>query len=156
MDEELLDLFREFYEKQDIVQKQTTKPFIHEYGHSELHCIDTIGRYERTNVTSIGQRLSITRGAASKIARRLIERGDVEKYQVETNRKEVYYSLTERGQRVFDAHTERHAAWQSRDLAFLETVPEREKRAVSRFLKHFNRYLQQKIENDGGKEDGAV
>lgn len=144
-DNELLDLFVDFYEKQDIVQRQTTKPFIHQYGHSELHCIDAIGKNCGANVSLIAQKLSITRGAASKIVKKLLARGDVSSYCNLGNKKEIYYALTAQGRKVFLAHAERHAVWLERDLRFLRTVSREDKEVVREFLVRFNRYLQERI-----------
>lgn len=145
MDEELLKLFAEFYEKQDIVQRLYTQPFIHQYGHSELHCIDAVGRYEDPNVSLIAQKLAITRGAACKITKKLLARGDISSYQRETNRKEIYFALTEHGKKVFAAHEKRHNIWMERDLKFLERVPLADKRVVREFLQGFINYLQEEI-----------
>lgn len=145
MEDRLLQLFTEFYEKQDIAQKQTTKPFIHAYGHSDLHCIDIVGSSELPNVTMISNRLNITRGAASKITKRLMDKGDMESYQQDCNRKEVYFTLTEKGREVYEAHRQRHEIWRQRDMEYLRSLPAEDKEVVARFLEGFNGYLERKI-----------
>ncbi len=155
MDTELLTLFVEFHEKQDIVQKQTTKSFLHGYGHSELHCIDAIGSHELPNVTLISHLLSVTKGAVSKIIKRLLARGDITYYQLSENKKEIYYALTEKGRHIYDAHRQRHQIWAQRDNAYLKGIPEEDKEVVGRFLKGFNQYLGTKIEELDRLERGS-
>lgn len=146
MEEELLELFKEFYEKQDLIQKYNKKSFIHDYGLSELHCIDVIGKYEDPNVSLIAQKLALTRGAACKITKKLIAKGDICSYQRETNKKEIYFSLTNRGEKVFEAHEESHQIWLKQDIKFLERVSRVDKEVVRDFLKGFIEYLQEQIE----------
>lgn len=146
IDLELIELFKEFYEKQDIVQKQSTKPYIHEYGHSELHCLEAIGRWENPNVSLVALKLAITRGAASKIVKKLLNRGDIDSYQLPTNKKEIYYRLTERGRKAAEAHERRHRLWQERDLGFLKSIASEDKAVILRFLRNFNKYLLERIE----------
>lgn len=146
IDLEMLELFKEFYEKQDIVQKQSTRPYIHEYGHSELHCLEAIGRRENPNVSFLAQKLAITRGAASKIVKKLLNRGDIDSYQLPANKKEIYYRLTERGRRAAEAHERRHRLWLERDLGFLRSIAPDDKRIILRFLRNFNKYLLARIE----------
>lgn len=59
----------ELYEKQDMLNKLTSKEFIQSYGYSEIHCIDLIGKLEKPNVTKISSKLSMTRSAISKIVK---------------------------------------------------------------------------------------
>ena len=39
----------------------------------------------------------------------------IEKYNLETNRKEVYFKLTDEGKALFDEHAKRHSLWEKRD-----------------------------------------
>lgn len=145
-DLELLELFSEFYEKQDVVQKLSTRPFIHDYGHSELHCLEAIGRRENPNVTFLAQKLALTRGAASKIVKKLLNRGDIDSYQLAANKKEIYYRLTERGREAAAAHERRHRIWLERDLGFLRSIAPEDKKIIFSFLRKFNKYLLERIE----------
>lgn len=142
IDQKIIEQFKEFYEKQELIEKQTTDPFIHSYGHLELHTIAAIEDNQRPNVSLIAKKLDITRGAVSKITRRLLQKGDIAKYQLNENKKEVYFSLTEQGKRVYLAHEKRHEIWKKNDLRFLSGIPQDEKQVVHGFLLEFNLYLQ--------------
>ena len=50
-------------EHQDMLSKLTESQCLDEYGYSETHCIDNIGRLELPNVTKIAEQMQMTRGA---------------------------------------------------------------------------------------------
>lgn len=141
----LLSQFAELYEKQDILTKLTSREFLHNYGYSEIHCIDLIGKLENPNVTKLSSKLSMTRSAISKIVKRLLNNGDITSYQNEDNKKEIYYKLTEKGKSLFDEHFRRHSAWEERDEKFFEKIDDRDLQTVSKFLNEFNKYLEEQI-----------
>ena len=78
-------------ERQDMLSKLTEGKCLDEYGYSETHCIDYIGRLELPNVTKIAEHMGMTRGAISKMTKKLLAKGLIEKYTLESNKKEVYF-----------------------------------------------------------------
>lgn len=133
-------------ERQDMLSKLTESQCLDEYGYSETHCIDFIGRLELPNVTKIAEHMGMTRGAISKMTKKLSAKGLIEKYTLETNKKEIYFRLTEQGQLLFDEHEKRHKRWEKRDMEFLERYPKEEVLILNRFMKEFNGYLEAQIE----------
>lgn len=63
--------------------------------------------------------MGMTRGAISKMTKKLLAKGLIEKYTLETNKKEVYFKLTDQGRLLFDEHAKRHQRWEKRDMEFL-------------------------------------
>ena len=61
-------------ERQDMLSKLTEGKCLDEYGYSETHCIDYIGRLELPNVTKIAEHMGMTRGAISKMTKKLSQR----------------------------------------------------------------------------------
>lgn len=108
-------------------------------GLAEVHCVDWIGRLERANVTRIAQAMSMTRGAVSKIARRLVAKRLVESYRLPGNNKEVCHRLTASGERVFAEHRRCHEASRRAKAGLLDGYSEAEMAAVHRFLIELNR-----------------
>ena len=117
--EELLKEIALMLERQDMLSKLTENQCLDEYGYSETHCIDYIGRLELPNVTKVAEHMGMTRGAISKMTRKLLAKGLIEKYTLETNKKEVYFKLTDQGRLLFDEHAKRHQRWEKRDMEFL-------------------------------------
>lgn len=133
-------------ERQDMLSKLTESQCLDEYGYSETHCIDFIGRLELPNVTKVAEHMGMTRGAISKMTKKLLAKGLIEKYTLETNRKEVYFRLTEQGKLLFEEHDKRHKRWEKRDMEFLARYSKEDVKTVYRFMREFNEYLENQIE----------
>lgn len=148
----LITKFTELYEKQDMLTKLTSREFLHGYGYSEIHCIDWIGKLDNPNVTKLSSRLSMTRSAISKIIKKLVAKGAITSYKCKDNKKEIYYTLTDKGKLLFDEHHKRHCAWEERDKEFFEKLDDQDLETVNRFLTQFNKYLEEKITELNFKE----
>ena len=133
-------------ERQDMLSQLTENQCLDEYGYSETHCIDFIGRLELPNVTKIAEHMRMTRGAISKMTKKLLAKGMIEKYTLETNKKEIYFRLTEQGKLVFEEHAKRHRLWEKRDMEFLAHYPKEEIATVYTFMQEFNAYLEEQIQ----------
>ncbi|MDR1014621.1 MAG: MarR family transcriptional regulator [Coriobacteriales bacterium] len=127
----------------DIVVAMQERSDMPHYGHegilegmslTEIHCLDRIGSLEWPNVTKVAEALRLTRGAVSKVCKKLIGRALVESFQGTGNRKEIYYRLTKDGRALFEEHQRVHekvrVEWQS----FFERYSESEQAAILRFL----------------------
>lgn len=133
-------------ERQDMLSKLTEGKCLDEYGCSETHCIDYIGRLELPNVTKIAENMGMTRGAISKMTKKLLAKGLIEKYTLESNKKEVYFKLTDLGKMLFEEHAKRHKRWEKRDMEFLSHYSTEDVKTVYQFMKEFNHYLEGQIE----------
>lgn len=146
MYQELLELFSEHLEKQDQLSKLTESQFLHQHGYSDVHSIDFIGRNKDANVTKLATYLKMTRGAASKIVKRLQAQGLIDVYMKEDNKKEKYYRLTKVGKRIFKEHDKRHQLWIKRDSQFIKQYSTIEIQYIKEFMKDYNQYLEEQIQ----------
>jgi len=142
----LLAQFTELFEKHDALDKLNSREILHNYGHSEIHCIHLIGKLEQPNVTKISLELAMTKSAISRIAKKLLDNGDIESYQVECNKKEIYYKLTPKGQELFDEHLKIHSSGRKRDKKFFEEFDDNNSHIITEFLSKYNKYLEVQIE----------
>ena len=94
----------------------------------------------------IAEQMQMTRGAISKMTKKLLAKGLIEKYTLETNKKEVYFKLTERGKVLFKEHEKRHKQWEKRDMQFLSRYSKEETDTILKFMQEFNVYLDEQIE----------
>jgi DNA-binding MarR family transcriptional regulator len=92
------------------------------YTPSEVHCIEYIGENVDSNATKLAESFYMTRGAMTKITKKLIEKGIIESYQNLDNRKEIYFRLTPQGAVIYKIHDELHKEFQERDKAVFEQV----------------------------------
>jgi len=82
----------------------------------------------------------------SKMTKKLLTKGLIEKYTLESNKKEVYFKLTDLGKTLFEEHAKRHKRWEKRDMEFLSHYSTEDVKTVYRFMKEFNHYLEGQIE----------
>ena len=143
----LLQEIASMLQRQEMLSKLTENVCLEEYGYSETHCIDYIGKTELPNVTKIAENMQMTRGAISKMTKKLLAKGLIEKYTLENNKKEVYFRLTESGMELYKEHEKRHKLWEQRDSKFLERQSQSETAIIIKFMKEFNAYLEEQIED---------
>lgn len=153
MNTELMKLFVKYMEKQEILSKLTEDEKLHGYNYSEIHTIAAIGDLENPNVTQIANFMNVTRGAISKITKKLLEQNLIESYQRDGNKQKIFFRLTESGQFLYDEHEKRHNLWLKRDNAFIERFDLKTIEQIEEFMKAFNDYLQTQIEELGGNID---
>lgn len=141
----LMNLFVKYMEKQEIISKLTENEKLHGYNYSEIHTIAAIGDLAEPNVTRIADYMNVTRGAISKITKKLLEQKVIEAYRLEGNKQKIFFRLTESGQFVYDEHAKRHNLWLKRDSAFIKQFDSETVEQVERFMKAFNDYLETQI-----------
>ncbi|MBP2651700.1 MAG: transcriptional regulator, MarR family [Firmicutes bacterium] len=112
---------------------------------AEVHCIDWIGTIDRVNVTKIANEMGMTRGAISKITRKLLGKGLIKSYQLPENNKEIYYRLTNSGQQVYNEHKKCHSQAQQEKLSVLESYSDNEQAVILHFLNEINHLLEHKL-----------
>lgn len=115
------------------------------YNPSEIHCIAYIGEDEDPNVTKLAESFDVTRGAISKLTKKLINKGLIESYQKPDNKKEVYFKLTEQGKAIYDIHEEMHREFKDRDKPFFEQVTKGQLDAILDFSEKYNMHLDTEI-----------
>ena len=149
----LLNQFAEFLEKQDMLSKLTENEKLHSYGYSEIHVIAAIGDLEEPNVTALAKTLRLTKGAVSKITKRLISSNVIEAYTIPDNRQKIFYRLLEKGRFLYEEQEKRHKLWLERDRQFLSQFTELQLEEFSKFMSSYNGYLEEQIRQLGGRED---
>jgi DNA-binding MarR family transcriptional regulator len=101
---------------------------------SACHVVDYIGKNRLTNAIGIANHLNITKGGISKITGRLLQQQLIEAHRMEGNRKEIFYSLTPAGKKLFALHEKLHAIAHDRLAALFQAYTAEELATVNRFL----------------------
>lgn len=101
---------------------------------AECHVIDCIERNERINPTAIAKKLNITKGGISKITAKLIKKKLIETQRLPHNQKEIYYTLTPLGEKIFQAHAVLHVKEEEKFLTLLRAYSKEELTVIGRFL----------------------
>ena len=149
---DLLNLFKEYGDKQEILSKLKEDQSLSGYNNSELHIIAAIGDLEQPNVTSLAEHMGMTRGGICKNIKKLMEAGLISSYQRDGNAKNIYYLLTDTGKMIYEKHAEAHEAWLARDMTFIKGFSDKQLNQVTDFMKRYIEHIDQRIEeseNDG-------
>ncbi len=115
---------------------------------AEAHCIDKIGSIDYANVTKVAAEMGMTRGAISKISKKLLNKNLIESYQKPENNKEIYFCLTEQGKKVYIEHKKCHKQANEEKLLILSKYSETEQLIILRFLSDMNRRYDKKINEE--------
>ncbi len=89
---------------------------------SEIHFIDAIGIDSEINASQLSDKLHISNGAITQVADKLLKKKLIEKYKIETNKKEVYFRLTEQGKVAYESHKEFHRGLCDKIIAYLNDL----------------------------------
>lgn len=151
-DEILSITFNKVSDRHNIVKKVAEKNFLTEYTFIEVHCIEQIAKIEDPNVTKLSKIFHMTRGAISKIIKKLIDRGAVDIYRRPENKKEIYYKLTKNGMSIFFEHEEMHRSRIERDKIIFSKLSEDEKKSLVNILNKVYEQLSIELKNAGMEE----
>ncbi len=146
-EEQLMAGLMQLLNKWAWLNKSKMEDSLKDFKSSEVHYIECIGRNIDSNVTKLAESLFMTRGAISKMTKKLIEKGIIESYQKPDNKKEIYFKLTEQGERIYIIHEELHREFQERDKVVFEQVSEEQFDSILSFIEKYNRHLDTEIKN---------
>ncbi|MHA4990631.1 winged helix DNA-binding protein [Cetobacterium somerae] len=131
----------------DILNKNGFENEYEDLNINETHTIDFIGKNIKNNSSEISKYLNITRGGATKIVKKLLEKGYILEYSIEENRKEKYFNLTEKGMKIYEKHLENHRKAEERDSQIFENFNSKEKEVIDKFLEILKNDLKKKVKN---------
>ena len=140
-DDKLMMGLRELVNKMACLNKGKMEDRLKEFKSYEVHYIEYIGKNPDTNVTKMAESFYMTRGAISKMTKKLISRGIIESYQKLDNKKEVYFRLTEQGKKIFDIHEELHKEFQERDKIVFEQITKEQLDNMLCFVDRYSKHL---------------
>jgi DNA-binding MarR family transcriptional regulator len=147
--EQLIINFRDLFDKMVWLNKFKMENSLKGFKPSEVHCIESVGKNRDTNVTKLAESLYMTKGAISKLTKKLIKKGLIESYQKPDNKKEIYFRLTEHGILIYKIHEELHKEFQERDKVVFEQVTEEQFDNMLNLVKEYSRHLDAEIKKQG-------
>ncbi|REC32472.1 MarR family transcriptional regulator [Enterococcus pseudoavium] len=147
--EEVLAGFSEVFNKRAWLDKVKMEQALVGYAASEVHCLEFIGKNQDPNVTKMAEALYMTRGAISKLTKKMLKKNYIESYQKADNKKEIYFKLTAEGQKVFAIHEKLHKEFEERDQQVFDPITEEQYDGFLTFLARYNQHLDQEIKKQG-------
>ncbi|MDR0434085.1 MAG: MarR family transcriptional regulator [Gracilibacteraceae bacterium] len=125
-----------------------------EFTLAEAHCIDWIGVLDHPNVTKIARLMGVTRGAVSKLSKKLLKQGLIESYQEPDNSKEIYFRLTGKALPVYEEHKKIHQEVRGEWMKFFANFSDGEQEVLLRFFTRLEALLGEKTEAAGRQMKG--
>ncbi|MBZ8121742.1 MarR family transcriptional regulator [Bacillus thuringiensis] len=148
-EEQVMNGFREVYNKLVWLNKDKMEEGLKGFKSSEVHYIEYIENNADSNVTQLAEAFYVTRGAISRMTKKLIQKGLIESYQKSENKKEIYFRLTEEGKEIYKIHEDLHKEFQERDKAVFEQVTKEEFDSIISFVEKYSRHLDAEIKKQG-------
>ena len=81
----------------------------HELTASDIDFLKCVERNAAAKASDLSIYLGVTNGATAQLAKKLAQKGYVEPYRLEGNKKEVFYRLTDAGQTACGGYDEHYA-----------------------------------------------
>lgn len=148
-EERVIHQFRNLFNKMVWLNKMKMEERLNEYKPSEVHCIEYVENHVDSNVTQLAESLYMTTGAASKITKKLMDKGLIESYRKPENKKEIYFRLTEQGRAVYTIHEELHKEFQERDKAVFGQITAEQYDSMLHFIAQYSEHLDAEIKKQG-------
>ncbi|WP_042163357.1 MarR family transcriptional regulator [Paenibacillus gorillae] len=116
-----------------------------------IHVLDCIGRFEPVNGTALAALMRLSKAAITKISTRLLSDGLITRSQLPQNKKEYLFSLTDRGQQLFELHAQLHQQAEKEFIQFLEEWSSEDLSTILRFIQQLGHSLEQRIHEEEGE-----
>ncbi len=130
----LLERLIKIFEKYDILIGLESAVNFEGLNYSEVHTLDLIGSVEDVNGILLSKKMNMTKGALSKITKKLLEKGLIESYKKNGNKKEIYFKLSESGGIIYEKHRRIHEEGIVRDKELFSSFSQEERAIILRFM----------------------
>ena len=107
----------------------------------EIHTVAIIGDQEGINVTKLAGLRGITKGAASQMIYKLVDKELVEKRVSPNSDSEINLYLTKKGKKARAEHRKRHEDLSRKFEALVKDIPEEMRHKMEDFLRSFEKEL---------------
>ncbi|WP_077601465.1 MarR family transcriptional regulator [Oceanobacillus sojae] len=148
-EEQLITNFRDLFNKMVWINKYKMEDRLKGHTPSEVHCIESIEKNVDSNVRELAKSLYMTRGAISKLTKKLMTKKLIESYQKPDNKKEIYFKLTPQGKEIFRIHEDLHKEFRERDKVIFEQITDEQFEGVLHFVEKYSSHLDEEIKKQG-------
>lgn len=101
---------------------------------SETSLIEAVFYNPENNVSQLADYLKITKGAVTQTISKLLEKGLLEAYMLEGNKKEKYFKLTKNGLKVKAEHEFMHRQSNKKLCDYMRSLSEKETEIIHEFI----------------------
>ena len=111
----LVNLINEIWE---LEEKAIITEEFKDLTNNDMHVIEAIGLGEGRNMSSIAKKLNITVGTLTTAVNSLVNKKYAVRRRSEEDRRVVFVSLTEKGERAYRHHEDYHRSWRRKNFPF--------------------------------------
>lgn len=144
--QQIISNFWELYNKLLLLNNIKMKEKLADYTATEIHCIDYIEKNNDVNVSKLASQFYMTRGAITKLTKKMMIKDLILSYQKDNNKKEIYFTLTNKGKEINKIHKKVHKDFIERDREFFKNMTDKEIETVLNFSKTFIEHLDNELE----------
>ncbi len=112
---------------------------------AEIHTIAVIGDNPDINITELARQRGVTKGAASQMIYKLVEKGLVEKQVSPNSDTEVVLKLTDSGHVAYLSHQKFHEESNEQFMKTLGALPEDYEQFMMEFLREFEETMDKRL-----------
>lgn len=112
---------------------------------AEIHTIAAVGDHPNINITALAEVLGISKGAASQMIYKLVDKGCIVKKVSPESDTEVVLNITEEGRKNYDAHMEYHRQTSDELFVMLQNMPESVYKQLLEALSGFEHCMDKKL-----------
>lgn len=148
--EQVLKALQEFITTRESLQKlESTNMKNYLFGVSwtltQLHIVALLQRDGMLNNTSLAEKLNVSKPAITKAMKNLLEHHIVAIKQMEGNKKEIHYILTDKGNELALLHEQLHEEAKSQYLKLLESFSDEQLETINTFLYSLTEHLKMRM-----------
>lgn len=135
------EIARQFFEMMQAIAAEQKTP--RDYGtgellfHSELDLLEKIFENPQQNVSDLAALCDVSKSAITQLCNKLLEKGLIEKYSLEKNKKEKYFALTQQGETVRALHAQYRQKAAQEMRAYLCALDGQAKKTILSFLPEY-------------------
>lgn len=144
---EILSSLTDLFNKIDFYYRPQMEAVFPDLSLSELESIELIAKLPQPNVTRLSDQLYVTRGAISKVTKKLLRKGLIERYQLPENKKEIYFRLSDSGKKINNLHEAMHQKFLEKDQAVFADLTNETAQIILDFLDNYNAHLDRVLRN---------
>ena len=139
-------IIHKYIRNEDIKRSYGTEYFL---TRKEIHTIQYIGENPGINLKSLAEMQGVTKGAASQMVSRLVEKGYIKRKESPLSGAEISLYLTDRGEAAFKGHLEYHNQIGKVWRELLDNMSENAIDEMKKFLHSFEMVLDKEYESKG-------
>lgn len=141
------DLFQSLWNltnKKRELDEYLVKSLMPSFSVTEIYVIEILG-VAAAKITTVAEKLYMTRGAISKLAKKMSDSGLITLYKQEKNRKEIYMKLTQSGEAAYKRHRIiRDSFTEISQMVYMKRTREQIE-AIIKFVDEYNASLDDQI-----------